>query len=645
MRKQKKRKNANYKPVEDPKPAVTWQALLRDVGVDVARYMMLVAAFFLVELYAYILMRPADAIVLVFGLLWAVILASLLYAIPRKVSRIVFGIVYYLMALWTVAQVGYYQIFGKLMWFTSTRFAGEGAEFLGGILENFSVRFWILSLVQILIGAAVIVFYPKTARNHYVRLGMLIPVIAAIVGLNLLPESIFQRDNDVWGTRSEFGQSSSLRATYNTMYDAKNVYHICGIYHLTFRDLWINGIYPLTPAYQSYIRGQTNQIDAYFTQRGVHENNEMTGRYQGKNVIYVLMESMDDWMITPEDTPTICRMMEEGINFTDFYTPGYGTARTLNSEFCMNTGIYLPTTGKYVFDYVTNDFRQSIAGRMVDSGYTAEVFHYNTREFYSRGVFEPAMGYDGYNTYMDYTQEKKELYSDQYLFDNQELSGLFFRDGQTFNTIITRAAHGSYIYREVLSNYALQQYPRYRGLYDSEEEDCCRVKARLVDDMFARLLQELEAHGQLENTVIVAMTDHYTYLYNNTDELIGLSGLDADTSMLMEKTPCFIWSADKPGITVDKTLNTADLLPTVLNLMGMYPQWEYLGQDAFDPQYEGYAIFPDGSWVSNGIAFQEGKVIHGDKTYTEEFLREMSQIAADFIHISNILLTSDYYAQ
>ena len=112
----------------------------------------------------------------------------------------------------------------------------------------------------------------------------------------------------------------------------------------------------------------------------------MTGTFAGKNVIMVLMESMDDWMITPEDTPTLYRMMGESINFTDFYTPGYGTARTINSEFCMNTGIYLPTNGDYVFDYVTNDWSQSIASQMTANGYTSEVFHYNTPDFYSRGV-------------------------------------------------------------------------------------------------------------------------------------------------------------------------------------------------------------------------------------------------------------------
>lgn len=640
----KAKKNSNYgtakaKPVEKSR---FWKL----AGLDIARFFMLVGAFFVPELFAYMLLGPEQPLILAFGLLWAVLLSAALYAIPRKVSRIMFGIVYYAAALLTVVQLGYFQIFGKLMWLTSFRFAGEGAEFLGSILENFSVYYWVGIVALLGLGVAVIWFYPPTARNHYVRVWMALPFALSIVGLSFLPEAVFLKDQDVWGTRSEFGQSSSLRATYKTMYDAKNVYDICGIYQLTFRDIWVNALYPLTPAYQAQLHAQLDEINGYFEDRGQHTDNDMTGIFAGKNVVFVLMESMDDWLITPEDTPTICQMMAEGINFTDFYTPGYGTARTLNSEFCMNTGIYLPTTGKYVFDYVTNDYRQSMAGRMVANGYSAEVFHYNTREFYSRGVFEPAMGYDGYNTYMDYTLEKNDLYSDQYLFDNETLNNLFFREGQTFNTIITRSAHGSYIYREVLSHYALKQYPDYRGKFATEEEDCARVKAKLVDDMFARLIWELEQKGQLENTVIVAATDHYTYLYKNTDELLELSGVTKENQLLMERTPCFIWSADGPSLEVDKTLNTADLLPTVLNLMGMNPGWQYLGQDAFDPDYAGYCIFPDGSWVSDGVLCKSGKILVNkkEKDCTQEYLQQMATVADNFIHVSNLLLTSDYYA-
>jgi len=591
-------------------------------------FLMLTAAFYAVELFANSMLQPGDDLPLRFGILWAMLLATLIYTIPRFIGRIVFGIVYFLMALWTLAQVAYFRVFGKLMWFSTVFFAEEGADYIGDVISSFGTSWWIGGGILIAIGVAVLLFYPKSPK-HFWKLTLLAPLVYSIVFINLLPEQIYMQDEDVWGVKSEYEQVSSKTATYEIMYDAKKLYDLCGIYHTTWRDLWKNCIYPLTPAYQTDINAQKDRIDDYFSARANHEDNEMTGIFEGKNVVLVLMESMDDYMITQEDTPTICALMDEGIVFTDFYTPGYGSARTLNSEFCMNTGIYLPTTGQYVFNYINNDFNQSIASQLTEEGYNSLVFHYNTPKFYSRGVFEPALGYEEYVCYEDYTDDEEALYSDVLLFDNEALNQRFFREGRTFNTIITRSAHLSYKYNEVLSYRALKQYPQYRGKYGSEEEDCARVKAKLVDDMFARLLTELEEQGQLENTVIIAMTDHYTYGYKNVEELMALSGV-TDT-LALEKTPCFIWSADGPDMEVTKTLNTADLLPTVMNMMGI-TDVQYLGQDAFDPNYTGYAIFPDGTWITSA-------------TLTEEEKRKMDTLAAEFIQISNLLLTSDYYKE
>lgn len=610
------------------------------------RMVLIAVSYFLVECFAYAQLKPEDTMGLLFGAMWAIMLTAIGLLLPRLAGRIFYSVTYAIFFAWTLAQTGYDQTFGKMMWLTDMFFADEGAVFFGDVLSTYSALWWLGGLGLIALGVAVVILWPFWQKKRMRLIVCTAVGVASIAGLCLLPQLVFLRDNDIWGTRSEYAQSSSYKATYNTMYSARSIYDICGVYQLTFRDFWKHEIFPLTPGYQLEQNKNKQTIDAFFTQRGESRENNMTGVLAGKNVVLVLMESMDDWMITQEDTPTIARLMDEGINFTNFYTPFYGSARTINTEFCSNSGLFLPTNGNYLFDYVTNHFNQSMANQFVDSGYSAEVFHYNEPSFYSRGVFEPAMGYNSYNTYEDYTDEEDDLFNDCYLFENEELCDLFFRDGKTFNFIITRSAHLSYVYNEVLSSYALEQYPEYRGKFGHEEVDCARVKAKLVDDMFARLLEELEARGQLENTVIVGITDHYTYGFKDVETMMALSGVEEE--FLLEKTPCFIWSANGPDMDVDKTLNTSDLLPTVLNLVGIDSPYHYLGQDAFDERYTGYALFPDGSWITDGIlwrpGYEEQMLLSEDAVpLTDEEMAWMNEYLVEYGQISNLLLTTDYY--
>ena len=618
-----------------------WAASLPPVVRHILSFFTLFIAFFLIELLCFCLLQPGIGTGLHFGALWAGFLACIVLFLPRKAGRITFGILYIVCLLWTLAQAGYYQVFNKMMWVSTIAYAGEGAGFLGDVLLGFPLLWWFGLILMLGLGVVLLRHFPHSPVKLRWR-ALYLPVAAILVlGLCLLPQQILY--DDPQDPPAEYEESVPYAEEYKAMNNAETVYKVTGIYHLTARDIWCNEIYPLTPAYKNSLAQQRKAIDNYFAKRGASESNSMTGFFAGKNVVLVLMESMDDWMMTEADTPTICRLMDEGINFTNFYTPGYGSARTLNSEFCMNTGIYLPTTGSYVFDYLENSFDQSIASQLTNAGYSAKVFHYNNPDFYSRGELEPAMGYESYVSYGDYISDRRTLCDDNLVFDIPEVCADFFREGPTFNTIITRSAHLGYTYNEIITSFALRKYPEYKAMYGSEEERCARVKAKLVDDMFARLLEELEARGQLQDTVIIAMTDHYTYGYKNMEELYAHSGVSSD--LLLEKTPFFVWSADKPDLEVTKTLNTADFLPTVLNLLGVDSPYSYLGQDAFDPLYPGHALFPDGSWIAAGIAWQDGKVLMNQygRTVTQEMVDNMAAVSEEYRDISNLLLTCNYY--
>ena len=100
-------------------------------------FLMLTGAFFLVELLAFLLLKPDELSGLAFGALWAALLTGIVLCFPRKAGRIIFGVLYYFILLWTLAQAGYYQVFDKMMWFSTIGYAGEGAAFLGDVLYYF----------------------------------------------------------------------------------------------------------------------------------------------------------------------------------------------------------------------------------------------------------------------------------------------------------------------------------------------------------------------------------------------------------------------------------------------------------------------------------------------------------------------------
>ena len=604
-------------------------------------------AFALVELFGFSFLydRGDQLWPLAFGAFWTVFLTGIVRLLPQKAGRVTFGVLYFLAVAYTAVQTGYYILFREMMWISDFRYASEGSAFFDVLLQ-YPLAWWLMLLGLIALGVLLVVKFPKHQP------GIAVPIVAAalmlgsVCGMICLPEAVFVADKTVQYAGSDYGRAQSARAAYTNMFNTHRLYRICGVYQTAMKDVLRNVIEPMLPGAAAAKQQARDEIDAYFAARKESGDNDMTGIFEGKNVVFVLMESMDDWAIG-EHTPTINKLMAEGINFTDFYTPAYGSVRTFNTEFCANTGSFLSSQGGYAFDYVTNDFRQSLANRLADAGYSAKVYHYNSPNFYSRGVFSPAMGYEEYVCYEDYVTEKnkKDLYDDQFLFDNEEISADFFRDGQKLNFIITRSAHLSYKYNEVLSHWALKKYPQYRGLTGHEELDCMYVKAKLVDDMFDRLLRELEEKGELDNTVIVAYTDHYTYGFKDENVLYAESGVE--DALLLEKTPFFIWSANGPSMEVTKTGNTSDILPTVLNLMGVESPYHYIGQDAFDPNYIGYALFPNGSWVSNGVAYSTLSglmVLEEGREVTDQYMAQMNGLVEEFVRINNLILQSDYYA-
>ena len=617
-------------------------------------FLLIPLSYFLLELFGLCVLLPEGekgTFPLAFGLLWTGILSGGLFLLPVMAARIAYGITYFLSAVYAGFQTGYYLLFNEMLWLSDFRYVSEGADYADVLLTY--PLFWWLGILGILAQGSLILWkFPRWKHSGWKMAISVLVIVTSAFQMNGLPELLFADDEKIKYAGSDYGRAQSAQAVYENMFNTHRLYRLCGLHHTLAKDIYQNTVYPLTPSHAREQAQAESVIKDYFSDRKRTDSNSMTGILAGKNVVLVLMESMDDWMIG-EHTPTLEKLMKEGLNFTGFYTPVFGGIRTFNTEFAVNTGSFLSSQGGYAFDYVINSYPQSLANRLREIGYSAKTFHYNDPSFYSRGEFSPSMGYEEYVCYGDFIKEADEktrknlLYDDLLLFDNEGLKAEFFREGKpTLNFVITRSAHLSYKYNEVLSHWGLKKYPQYRGMTGNEETDCAYLKAKLVDDFFARMLQELEAEGQLDHTVIVGVTDHYTYGYKDLEELYGLSG--TDQNLLLEKTPCFIWSPGLQSMEVDKVLNTSDLLPTILNLLGVENTYDYIGRDAFDENYEGFVPFSNGSWILGDLAYDAAakkyfSVSGRQQTVPADLQQEMSERVQEFIRINNLILESDHY--
>lgn len=567
-----------------------------------------------------------------FTILWGVILTSIVLLIKGAGGRILYGILYYLFSIYAVVQYVYYMIFGKFLFFSDFMFAGEGADYIDYVIAVLTKPVIIQILLILVIGLIGIVFFPKAMeRKRGYVVGEVALIFIAVIGIMFVPNLYkFSNDSDVNIYRDEMFEYERF---VNSAFDMQ----LTGVYQYIAKDAG-NNINKLF-FYETSRQEALEEIELYFKDKDVSHGNEMTGIFKDKNLIIVMMESVDDWLITEEDMPTVYYMMNHGINFSNMYTPNYSSGYTINTEFAFNTSIYPLSTENYVHTLVENDFRNSIAHIFASNGYSVNSYHYNTEDFYNRGVLHPALGYEKYYSFYEYSEDINEIIDDRFVYLNDELYSDVINPDKTDNGrfmsfIITNSAHLPYV-----TGYSFFAEEYYGD--DYSEEAIIRAKAHVTDDMFKGLLERLERDGLLDDTVIVGFSDHYAYGLNDR-ELLEYVSIENGSSIL-EKTPAFIYCAEmEDSIVVEKVTQTTDLAPTIENLFGVSYSKYAMGNDVFNDTYDGYAIFMNNTWITNEVYMKDGVIIYNNGMSTTE-IEEMNEFVKQTYLVNDYLLEYDFY--
>lgn len=561
-----------------------------------------------------------------FSLCWICIIIVSLSLFPRKVGRIIYIIFYAILAIYSIIQYIYYLIFDKFLFFSDLQNASEGGEFLEYAFDVIDKTSVIYIIVFLLIGIMGWMFYPKFSRkkkSYVVRGNML---IISCLGIAFIPQ-IYKLD-----TNAAMNSYVEYRSFTSSGFDLE----ICGYYQFLVRDIWMSYLKPVSDS-SAYV----TKVDNYLSKKKVHKKNQYTDFLKDKNVILVQMESIDDWIINEENMPTVSKMMKEGINFTNMYTVCYGSGLTFGTEFAFNSGVYQGTKTMSGARLARNHFPYSIGNIAKTLGYTCNSFHENTGNYYNRVSMHDALGYTYHSTAELLTEGDPK--DDTTIVSNNVVWDLLMNKGKEskfFDFIITFSPHLPYNLDDELSRYALQKYPEYNNKERNLEINSIYAKARLTDDMFSIMLKRLEEENKLNDTVIIAYSDHYSYGLTNQEEVLEYSKKNG--SDILERTPAFIWYKGCEALEINKVCQTIDWLPTISNMLGVDVTPYVLGNDIFDDSYEGYAFFPDNSWISDKTYVRNGVIkVQGNMSKVD--IEKMNHKIQMFYAANDAILRSDYY--
>ena len=570
-----------------------------------------------------------------FSVSWIFLFLLVLFILPKKGRIGVFAGLCIFFNFWVLAQMLHQRILGRFFSVYDLFLTGEGAGYFLSTLRwitPFMVGLFAVSILSFVCGTFLLSTEPTRKRNlsQYTRIGILLFscfLVFRYFALERLGEAVdasaWDRWNNVHNVYLDFNNPS------------KNM-EVAGLYEMTFRSVYMY-------VKQEYLEDKSalrEEVESYFTTRNETvdtTSNEYTGFFQGKNLILIMMESIDSWLVNDEVMPTLSYLQKTGWNFTERYSPAFGGGQTFNSEFAANTGLFAIQNGQAAYNFDHNAYPYSLPSLFHDNGYQTQALHVNHGNFYNRNSIHLAIGYDRHVSLLDdFPDSNLNFFYDSNLLKDDNVANLIIPEEEPFmNFIITYTAHMPYDDTNekcVTDLYGL-------AVQGNSTLSCIRNLAHDTDEFLKELLERLEQENHLDDTVLVLFSDHYAYAYPDPAYIASVKG-ESDGNLL-QHVPFIIWSNDIESKTIDTLMMTTDILPTVANLFGLdgYDPSNYIATDVFGTNHDNYVYFADGSWY-DGDLYYTGQSVSADMlAYVSSVTKEVQ----DKITTNDNILLSDYY--
>lgn len=401
--------------------------------------------------------------------------------------------------------------------------------------------------------------------------------------------------------------------------------------------------------------GTAKDLDLYVASLTPSKQNEFTGLFKGKNLIFISAEAFSGDVISEELTPTLYRLSHKGIQFEDFIQPAM--AGTTGGEYSNLFGLLPTAGGKSIKEITTQKIFLNMGWQLDREGYYGKAYHDNTGTVYSRNTTHNLLGYsDGFEgtdgSVGEYVKAHGFPASDVELFQ-----GSFeeYKDKQPFNIYyMSVSGHGQY--GRSINNLSNKNYDVVKDLPYNEQVKCYFSNQLEFEYALEYLVGALEKKGIANDTVIVISPDHFPYgldndaSLGNMPNLSDLYGYNVVNYLQRDHNRLIIWSGcleDMDPIVVSSPTSSMDILPTLSNLFGVEFDSRLLpGRDVFS---DAEAISFNGSYdwktdLGTYIAAKnEFTPINDEVEIPEDYVKRIKSVVRNKYNFCKGVLSGNYY--
>ena len=385
---------------------------------------------------------------ILFNICWIGLFVGLSVSFKNWIGKTIYILSNLLFLVVFMVNNVYFSIMNNFFDYSLATSVGEGAPYVMDAIKNCNPFVYVSFILIVISIICSLREFPKIKENNYPLLGI---VFGSFIVLHLLVPLTLGRLN------KELTWSSwkNARNIYETFNDSNKSIKVCGFYEYNIRSFYVNFLKPEVAITEE----ELEFLDNSYAEE-LNPKNKYTGKYKDRNLIIIQLEGMDNWIVNKNDTPTIYKMMNSGINFTKHYSFYNGGGSTFNSEFAINTGYVTPFSySKNAYTFNKNDFPNSLAHIFKSMDYNVNAFHMNSGEYYSRKVNYKNWGYDAY-----YGLKDTKDYSDSsYELDREQKKRQFY-DEQTNILYNTRNYQPNKVLRDILKQKTINKFKGITGV-------------------------------------------------------------------------------------------------------------------------------------------------------------------------------------